>query len=112
MTDFEEKLDQLQQEFRSGLTTRLADIVFTWQHLQGQLESHKAVDWRPLYRQVHSLAGSAGTFGYEGVGDRARSLQLLLEPLTRQNRELGQSDCHAITVAIQALEASIPTLCE
>jgi len=31
--------------------------------------------WKNLHRQLHSIAGSAGTFGHTELGDRARGLE-------------------------------------
>lgn len=31
--------------------------------------------WKNLHRHLHSLAGSAGTFGFNDLGDRARALE-------------------------------------
>lgn len=34
-----------------------------------------AVAWKNLHRHLHSLAGTAGTFGHAELGDRARGLE-------------------------------------
>ena len=37
--------------------------------------SNDQVAWKNLHRHLHSLAGSAGTFGHDELGDRARGLE-------------------------------------
>ncbi|MGM0679131.1 MAG: diguanylate cyclase, partial [Pseudomonadota bacterium] len=56
----------LQEKFSAKLTERVEEIDLSWQavsHRPGSLGLE-----HPFYRQVHSLAGAAGTFGYTGLG--------------------------------------------
>ncbi len=68
----------LQEKFSAKLTERVEEIDLSWQavsHRPGSLGLE-----HPFYRQVHSLAGAAGTFGYTGLGVCAREIeQILLE---------------------------------
>ncbi|MET3108201.1 chemotaxis protein histidine kinase CheA [Oxalobacteraceae bacterium GrIS 2.11] len=41
--------------------------------------------WKTLHRQLHSLAGSAGTFGYTELGDRARELENRINDMFKAN---------------------------
>ena len=43
------------------------------------------VNWVELHRLLHSLAGAAGTFGCDALGEQAGLIELLLEDLLRQN---------------------------
>ena len=67
------KLHALQVRFIEELPSRLNDIEHEWQ--AGQETSASGV----FYRLVHSLAGSAGTFGFTRLGVRARDLEILLQ---------------------------------
>ncbi len=67
------KLQALQQRFITELPARLDDIDQAWQACQ-QTESSDL-----LHRLVHSLAGSAGTFGCTRLGERSRELELLIQ---------------------------------
>ncbi len=83
MTDkqvtIEAKLHALQQAFGAQLPERLATIQRTWAMVQ---ERADAIVHKDLYRFVHSLAGSAGTFGYQQLGNQARQLEEFLAQLT------------------------------
>ena len=39
-------------------------------------------DIATMHHSLHRLAGSAGTFGFSRLGEEARSLEILLKPLT------------------------------
>jgi diguanylate cyclase (GGDEF)-like protein len=67
------KLQALQDTFRTQLQKRLADIQAAWVILQQQSDDQQAQ--KQFHIQVHSLAGSAGTFGFKQLGDEARHLE-------------------------------------
>ncbi len=71
-----DKLRALQQSFATQLPERLATIRHLWVALQDN--SVEAESCRELYRMIHSLAGSAGTFGFQRLGQAARQLEEFL----------------------------------
>jgi len=71
------KLRVLQQAFAEQLPERLAIIHNTWVAVQQRPEHSKE-----LYRLIHSLAGSAGTFGFQRLGKEVRLLEEFLMQLT------------------------------
>ena len=48
--------------------------------------------WKTLHRHLHSLAGSAGTFGHHELGDRARELEHRIHDM------LGTDDASSASV--------------
>lgn len=62
----------LNEKFRSKLPERLDDIRNCWSEAKQNLDDETIQ--KNLYRAVHSLAGSAGTFGFAEVGTSARQL--------------------------------------
>lgn len=71
-----EKLRALQQAFEARLPERLGMIRSAWAGVQQGPDAPAAL--KELYRLAHSLAGSAGTFGYHRLGKAARQLEELL----------------------------------
>ena len=50
-------------------------------------------NWVELHRLLHSLAGAAGTFGCDGLGEQAGLIELLLKDMLKQNaRTLADVD--------------------
>jgi len=86
------KLRALQMRFIEELPSRLTDIEREWQ------SGHETSASSVFYRLVHSLAGSAGTFGFPRLGTRARELELLLQQGNNTSAEAATD-----TVIIQAL---------
>lgn len=87
------KLHAVREAFRAQLPDRLADIRRIWSHLQKQPAD--ALQGQEFYRQIHNLAGSAGTFGYHQLGVCARQLEQFL----LQHDALTYSDAgHAGTI--------------
>ncbi|MFO7603764.1 MAG: response regulator, partial [Gammaproteobacteria bacterium] len=78
----QERLRLLQQLFQQQLPDKLHD-------LEQALHAYQATPADParlnlLYRLVHNLAGTAGTFGATQVSDQALQLERLLKPLLDQ----------------------------
>lgn len=74
------KLQKLLDLFRLQLPQRLDEIDNAWQQVKQQAEPDSDSEVvTVLIRLIHSLAGSAGTFGYAELGKLARRLELRLQ---------------------------------
>ncbi|MEW5763557.1 MAG: response regulator [Acidobacteriota bacterium] len=74
--DFQEKLNALREVFASGVGARLDEMDALWSAVRsGQAPADGPAT---LHRMVHSLAGTAGTFGYTALSVAARSVEHLL----------------------------------
>jgi HPt (histidine-containing phosphotransfer) domain-containing protein len=62
-------LDELRAEYRAELPGKLA-------HLKALLAQNRL---KELHRALHTLAGSAGTFGLPAVGEAARAAEAHIE---------------------------------
>lgn len=67
------KLKTLQAGFGLKLPSRLAAIDTALQDCRDQPLQHEHVE--TLHRLLHTIAGSAGTFGYDALGVRARAFE-------------------------------------
>lgn len=68
----------LHEKFSAKLTERIDELGQGWLAVHNKPSSFTLE--HPFYRQVHSLAGAAGSFGYTSLGVCARELeQILLE---------------------------------
>ncbi len=74
-----QQLEALRQRFRSKLSAELAELQSRVQRIRaGEFISDDIVS---AYQQLHRLSGSAGTFGFPALGERARALEIRLKPL-------------------------------
>lgn len=67
------KFRRLQQKYRDQLPERLNEIGEAWHVALASALDSEALTL--FHRQLHSLAGSAGTFGYQQLGATARKLE-------------------------------------
>lgn len=102
---FQERYAALARDWRRQLPARLADVeARTAACRQAPLEAPLLEE---LYRQVHMLAGSAGTFGLHAVGDRARELEEELVRVTALAPRIA-ADLEGIQRRLDALLAAAP----
>jgi HPt (histidine-containing phosphotransfer) domain-containing protein len=78
--DLARELEAFNAEYRSSLPQRLADIAEAW----SAVRRGEAAALRPLLRQLHSIAGSALTFGLPALGRAAAEAEDWIEPYTER----------------------------
>lgn len=64
--------------FLNRLPTTLVSMLLDIERLEKNRGERQT--WQTLHRQLHSLAGSSGTFGYAELGSRARALEQRIIP--------------------------------
>ena len=75
---FRRQLDVLSTEYRRSLPGKFAEIDELWRKLaDGATDSLSIAG---LQRELHTLAGSAKTFGVAGVSEAAAAAEAFLEP--------------------------------
>ena len=75
---FELHLEKLKVVYLSQLPEKLNSIETDWNQLCSSWQAEIAV---VLHRNVHSLIGTAGTFGFGELSRTARELEVMLKPL-------------------------------
>ncbi|GGY63128.1 diguanylate cyclase [Cellvibrio zantedeschiae] len=106
-SSFELHLEKLKGEYKAQLPAKLEAIANDWQALCGQ--------WQPdtmviLHRNLHSLIGTSGTFGFSDVSKTARVLEVFLKPLLNEKDPTFKPDLsliHSVNSSINALKALI-----
>ena len=91
-----EKLKALRDAYGTQLPTKLAKVEGFWSHL-----CNKPWDWavtEDLHRSVHTLAGSAPTFGFNEAGQNARQVELVLKDWV--NNQISPSDSERQTLSV------------
>lgn len=75
--DFARDLEAFKAEYRQSVADRLAEIDAHWAAVQGGAGLDRL---HALLRALHSIAGSAATFGMESLGDAAAAAEAWVEP--------------------------------
>ncbi|MFI8751311.1 diguanylate cyclase [Vreelandella lionensis] len=117
----EHKLALLKQSYQRNLQAELTSLNQVLTDLQahiraaplveGQARDHRA-QWDMLedvYRRLHKLAGSAGTFGFDAIGHQARALEMSLKRCL-ENSDKGQVDLQLVDVASSQLQSMLTEL--
>jgi periplasmic divalent cation tolerance protein len=102
---FQERYAALARDWCRLLPARLEDVRARTEACQAG--PHDADALQELYRQVHMLAGSAGTFGLHAVGDRAREMEDELVRFMATAPDAG-GDFSAVQRGLDALMAAAP----
>ncbi len=106
--DFQKQLEALSAEYRGRLPGRLADIEALWRGLvAGSVDAGRL---KELQRELHTIAGSARTFGVAGVSEAAGAAEACLEPFCVRGALPGtaaRSEFQRLLESLkQAIEAS------
>lgn len=80
-----EKIDSLQEKLRAleavfiqKLPSKIAEITQTLQQIVERPDNKDAMV--VMHRHLHTMAGSAGTFGFAEIGNQARAFEAVLKP--------------------------------
>ncbi|MDH5183064.1 MAG: Hpt domain-containing protein [Gammaproteobacteria bacterium] len=76
MDNFDDKLEELFANFRRQLPARLTTCLDAWEIYQ---KSHDDEALNQLRFQTHKLAGAASIYGFEDIGNTARTIELLVD---------------------------------
>lgn len=93
LDDFIRFLAVQRAEYHRALPAKLAAVEAAWR----MIEADPAASMDAIERQAHNLAGSAGTFGFDGLSEAAKALE----------RAVQSADRPRIAAAIAALKQSL-----
>ncbi|MET1079827.1 MAG: diguanylate cyclase [Pseudomonas sp.] len=108
----EEYLQQLGQQFAERLQQELPALAEQARQLLAvESEAQRQAALLALRDQLHKLAGSAGTFGFGGLGERARALEQQADQWlqqTQQQRQVLEAFSLQVAELQQQLEPTAP----
>lgn len=81
------ELDRLRTNYRSKMVSKVYELEGEWQKY---LRFNHENEFNEVYRITHNLSGTAGTYGYPGVGQLCRALVLYLDECMEQLTDLCQ----------------------
>ncbi|KTC87433.1 MULTISPECIES: GGDEF domain-containing response regulator [Legionella] len=86
----QDKLNNLMLRYRRNLPTKLNSIQSQWQEILDRWDPQKLVT---LHRDVHSLCGSTGTYGYSELCKLARKAEVFLKnmPLDKEATDVEKN---------------------
>src|SRR3982750_724421 len=75
------KLQELFKHYSKNLPKKIQAIETQWQNL---LQHWSMERFKDFHREVHSLCGSSGTYGYMELSKAAREMEIYLKSLLTQ----------------------------
>lgn len=87
---YPERFRTLQERYGSGLPGRIAEIENIWREISAASELSELAN--ELRRHVHSIAGSAGTFGFSRMSEVAHQFDALLYRSLDDGSDLREND--------------------
>lgn len=98
-SSFELHLEKLKGEYKTQLPDKIDVIAKDWKILSNGWQPELMVT---LHRNVHSLIGTSGTFGFNDISKTARELEDWLKPLLVQKDETYKADIE-LSTSVDAL---------
>ena len=83
----QDKLKVLFDEYASKLPKKINTLEKEWEDLQSKKAQIGLVDF---HRNIHSLCGSAATYGYYALSQAARQLESYLKILIKKNISISK----------------------
>lgn len=91
---FEENLKRLKDQYAKQLPEKVKTIMDDWQNIKMQWNQDLLTH---LHRNVHSLIGTSGTFGFSALSIQARELETRLKPLLQTStQDINSSHIYAV----------------
>jgi diguanylate cyclase (GGDEF)-like protein len=83
-SSFELHLEKLKGEYKAQLPGKIETIVNDWKTLSSNWQPELMISF---HRNIHSLIGTSGTFGFNDISKAARELEDLIKPLLAHKDE-------------------------
>ena len=100
-----EKLRKLREQFRTQMPERLDALRAAWSSVLVADDQPAALG--EFHRLIHSLAGTAGTFGLPEISRRAREIEQRVVQLVEQGGPAVPADAENITRGLAELELPV-----
>lgn len=100
MDSFEKKLGERTRALRKQFAETLPERL---QVLEGQFSRLESVSLEPSYRELHNIAGAAGTFGLMDLHHQVRVLELQLQSWLNGPGSITEDERQAFLESLQNL---------
>ena len=99
-----DRLAEIMQAFDDELPSKITEIIEQW-HKYETSKTHN--DLLAFSQLSHSLAGTAGTFNHDDVGDCAREIDMLVRTRLKNNELLDNGDVQKTVALLNTLSAMV-----
>lgn len=107
---FAEELKELAIDFLQHLPNSMQKLRIHWDAVTSCDISEK--HFSNLIRQAHSIAGTAGSFGFPDISAAAKELELKFQDVKATMPDLQQNECAVVQALLDTLDKAIRTAME
>lgn len=100
-----QRMNAMRRQFGDTIPERLQEIIQAWEKWSGDDAEEQGLE--VLHRLLHTLAGSAGTFGFIDLGKEAREIESELNALREWDKPASPTEKQAILTQLMALKSSL-----
>ncbi|WP_298626197.1 diguanylate cyclase [uncultured Legionella sp.] len=100
-SQMQSKLDELIKNYTKNLPDKIHHIEMAW---KAQRQHWDLTQFQDFHREVHSICGSSGTYGYHELGSCARQMEIYLKTVLN-NELLTPEDCERIEDYLNQLKS-------
>lgn len=98
-----ERLEAARRKYVGQLAEKIDRIFVGWEKILAKPTDTEEMG--DLHRQVHTMAGSAGTFGLQEVGQAAREVEILLKGVVQGEYPLERENVERIALRLATLKS-------
>lgn len=102
---FEQRMQALHDKYCQRLPEKLFEIESCWSEYQTDFSQPEVFD--TFYRLIHTLKGTAATFGFNTQADICYEIQKILLKTKETHTALAQNDAQQIQKHLNALKTNI-----
>lgn len=102
---FSERMEALNKKYCDQLPEKYSEIENSWIEYQADLTNDSALEL--FYRLIHTLKGTAATFGFVRQADICFDIQKILMPVKEENKSLTNDLVSQIQEHIHDLKLNI-----
>lgn len=103
-SELEQKQFQLKLEYAKGLDDRLDQLGRQWSSLQREWDRHLAEEF---YRSIHSLCGSAGTYGAAAIARHARDTEQAILTIIYNERSPTSDETEKLDLLLRRVTKAV-----
>lgn len=103
--ELKKRMDELLDKYNQQLPNKYHDLEKSWQLYQSDYSNPAFIE--TFYRLIHTLKGTAATFGFNTQADICFEIQKLLLDVKETNAKLPEENIHEIEAYLNELKNNI-----
>lgn len=100
-----DRLQQLTESYKEGLPDMLSGLITRWKKIEKA--GWDADSFRQFHKQIHDIAGNAGSFGQIQLGKYAQNMDLVCRQIVNSGETATKVQLHGLKVGLQSISNEI-----